>query len=92
MFQLGNAALGSVLGLTFGLVRLLGLAHVVFWTPLVIYVLRHLPALPRPTLLGIWVRVFLVTILASLLLDYIDVVRYPFGDRNLLVEGWTKNG
>ncbi|MBI3435590.1 MAG: hypothetical protein HY056_11010 [Proteobacteria bacterium] len=85
LFQLANAALGAVLGLSLGLVRLLGLSHVIFWTPMLIVVARAIPSLTRNSALGIWARVFALTILLSLVLDYIDVARYILGERGPLV-------
>ena len=68
-----------------GMVRLLGLPHVILWTPLVIYlfgVLRKpdLPVIPK------WIlRFTITTIVISLIFDYLDVIRYVFGDRGSLI-------
>ena len=68
-----------------GMVRLLGLPHVILWTPLVIYlfgVLRKpdLPVIPK------WILRFTIsTIVISLIFDYLDVIRYVFGDRGSLI-------
>ena len=61
--------------------RLLGLPHVVFWTPLVIYLYRRLTNLVGPRLFERWIRVLLATIGLSLVIDYVDVIRYLMGDR-----------
>jgi hypothetical protein len=68
-----------------GYVRLLGIVHVVIWTPLAIYFWQRLknPAIVAPFRQVI--SVFLVTIVVSLLLDYADVVRYLLGERESLV-------
>jgi hypothetical protein len=64
-----------------GYVKLLGLPHVILWTPLAIYLLSQIrrtdmPAWPR------WIMiVVLATILISLAFDYIDVLRYLLGER-----------
>lgn len=67
-----------------GFVRLLGLAHVVFWVPLLAWLLPKLragwPAVPRAAL-----TVFLLTIGVSLVFDVADVIRYIAGDRSSLV-------
>ncbi len=64
-----------------GYTRLLGLAHVMGWTPLLLYLARRWPALPREANFGIWIRVLFVTNAISLVIDYIDVARYALGDR-----------
>jgi len=61
--------------------RLLGLGHVVFWTPLMIYLYRRLPTLVGPRLFEQWIRVLLASIGVSLVVDYVDVLRYLLGDR-----------
>ena len=61
--------------------RLLGLGHMVFWTPLSIYLYRKLDTLVGPRLFESWVRVLLATIGLSLVIDYVDVLRYLLGDR-----------
>lgn len=64
-----------------GYVRLMGLGHAVFWTPLACYLwkqqARHdMPLTPK------WIiRVVLLTIAISLAFDYVDVIRYLLGDR-----------
>ncbi len=68
-----------------GFVRLLGIVHVVIWTPLAIYFWRRLrnPAIATPFRQVIWV--FLATIIVSLMFDYVDVVRYLLGERESMV-------
>ena len=61
--------------------RFLGLAHVVFWTPLSIYLYRRLRNLFGPPLFESWIRVLLASIGLSLVIDYVDVLRYIMGDR-----------
>jgi hypothetical protein len=67
----------------FGYVKLLGLPHIIVWTPLVIYIgvlLRgELPKIAR----GIMI-VILATIVISLAFDYTDVLRYILGERTPL--------
>ena len=68
-----------------GMVRLLGLPHVILWTPLLIYLLStlrkpDLPVIPK------WIlRFTITTIVISLVFDYLDVIRYVFGDRGSLI-------
>jgi hypothetical protein len=61
--------------------RLLGLAHVLFWTPLVIYLYARLRNLVGPPLFEGWVRLLLASLGVSLVIDYVDVLRYLLGDR-----------
>ena len=69
-----------------GYVKLLGLPHVVIWTPLVIWLIvllrgRDMPVWPRRIL-----SLVILTILVSLAFDYVDVIRYLLGERAPLVE------
>lgn len=69
-----------------GYVKLLGLPHIIVWTPLAIYLVRQIrradmPKWPR------WIMgVVLVSILISLAFDYADVLRYLLGERTPLVK------
>ncbi|WP_299959359.1 hypothetical protein [uncultured Roseobacter sp.] len=69
-----------------GLVRLLGLPHVLLWTPLVIYLIvqvrkPEIPTLPR------WIMMTVIgLILVSLAFDYVDLLRYVLGNRTPLTE------
>ena len=68
-----------------GFVRLLGIVHIVFWTPLAVYLWLRLKddAITAPFRQIIWI--FLATILASLAFDFADVARYMFGERASMV-------
>lgn len=76
-----NAAFMMWLAGTYGYERILGLSHVVFWTPLVIYlVMRYRSGgVPRSSFYGYYVLTVIVTDSASLVIDYIDVARYFLG-------------
>ncbi len=76
-----NSLFMSWLNDTQGYTRLLGLSHVVFWTPLAVFLFRRLPSTEARTPFGMWIRVLLITIVLSLVVDYIDVVRYLLGER-----------
>lgn len=64
-----------------GYVKLLGLPHILFWTPVAIYLFLQLrradlPKWPR------WIMmVVLATIVGSLAFDYTDALRYVLGER-----------
>ncbi len=77
---IGNIITMGVLYEMVGYVRLLGLSHVIWWTPLAVYLWRQRAQFQAPDWFGYWGRVLLATILASLVIDYIDVVRYLLGD------------
>ena len=67
-----------------GYVRLLGLPHIVAWTPLAIYLFVQIrrddmPRWPRRIMV-----VVLATILVSLAFDYVDALRYLLGERTPL--------
>lgn len=66
----------------FGYQRILGLGHVIPWTPFVIYLWRrrdhwHV----KQTLAGKWLALLFVVMTASLVMDYADVARYIAGER-----------
>jgi hypothetical protein len=67
----------------FGYVKLLGLPHIIFWTPLVYYLLKTLKRADIPK----WPRRIIIVVLAvfvvSLVFDYVDVIRYLFGNRGV---------
>lgn len=66
----------------FGYQRILGLPHVLFWTPLVIYIWsRRRTWQVKETLAGKWVFLAFGTMCTSLVIDYVDVARYFMGHR-----------
>lgn len=77
----GAALLMQTLYTLNGFNRLLGLGHVVFWTPLVVYLARQRPRLEPGSAVRVWVTILLVTNVTSLVVDYIDVIRYLLGER-----------
>ncbi|MCH7911234.1 MAG: hypothetical protein IIB38_16670 [Candidatus Hydrogenedentes bacterium] len=65
-----------------GYTRILGLSHAIFWTPLVIYLFTRRKNFEWDTIYGKWLYILLVTNVASLVIDYIDIIRYIAGDRD----------
>ena len=68
-----------------GYVKLMGLSHIIFWTPLVFFLFSKakqpdMPAWPRRILWFV-----MVTIVISLAFDYVDVARYFLGEREPFV-------
>lgn len=64
--------------------RILGLSHVIFWTPLVIYLLMRRTKFDWATGYGLWLYILILTNSASLAIDYVDVIRYIAGDRDVV--------
>lgn len=64
-----------------GYVRLIGLPHIVVWTPLAIYLHARRRHLSSPWQVRRAVHVFMLTIIVSLAFDYVDAVRYILGER-----------
>jgi|GEM_PF-198150 len=74
-----------------GFVRLLGLVHVLLWTPLAGYLYLRLktPILRKPVIASPYRQVIwllLATIIVSLAFDYSDVARYLLGERASMVK------
>ena len=63
-----------------GFSRLVGLGHIV-WIPLVVFLATRLSEVPASDFYGIWLRALLVANSLSLVIDFVDVVRYVAGDR-----------
>lgn len=79
--MIGNAIFMNWLFAEFGYQRILGLAHVVFWTPLVIYLWMRRAHWDLSRLSGKWLAVLFATNFISLIVDYADVARYLMGER-----------
>ena len=78
---LSAAFMMEAMYLHYGFQRILGLPHIIFWTPLVIYLWRRQAEWERPGLSPKWLAVVFVTNVTSLIIDYIDVARYLSGER-----------
>jgi len=70
-----------------GYVRLLGLSHIVWWTPLMAYLIMNRKKYDLKTWFGRWIWIVIVTDCLSLVIDYIDVIRYIAGDRGSQMSG-----
>jgi hypothetical protein len=65
-----------------GYVRLLGVVHVVVWTPFVIYLWRRRDRWRvKETLSGKWIALLFATMIVSLAFDYTDVARWLLSER-----------
>lgn len=78
-----NFALMSGLFAAFGFTRILGLAHVLVWTPLLIYLWRRSPGAQGGGAFKIWIVALFVSNAISVAIDYVDVARYVLGDGQL---------
>ena len=68
----------------YGYTRILGLSHVIFWTPLLAYLWKTRKANPERKLTAVFVKAAIAIIFISLLFDYTDVIRYILGDRAVM--------
>lgn len=66
-----------------GFTRLLGLAHILGWTPALVYLWTRRASINLSTPFGKWILILVVTNVTSLAVDFIDVVRYVLGDGGL---------
>ncbi len=64
-----------------GMVRLLGIVHVVFWTPLVIYMWKVLQSGEHGRIYTTILWITLATLSVSLAFDIADVIRWLLGER-----------
>ncbi len=67
-----------------GYVRLLGLAHIVCWTPVYVWFLRRRRLVGTRSMFGRWINAYLVIVGISLVIDFVDVTRHLLGDGELL--------
>ena len=78
--QLCNVVFGTVLGLRYGLVKLLSLSHLLFWTPMLAKFVWYYPSLESVLVRSVaWVVI--ATVAVSLVLDARDYLAWRAGDR-----------
>ena len=82
---IGNGITMMALAEMAGFTRILGLSHVLWWTPLVIYLWLQRDRFDAKGAFTKWIYILLVTNVVSLLVDYIDVLRFILGERDPLV-------
>lgn len=82
---IGNMITMAAMYEYFAYTRILGLSHVIWWTPLVIFLMLRLPRIEKGKRVRTWILILLVTNCASLIIDYIDVARYLLGERDPMV-------
>lgn len=64
----------------FGFVKLLGVGHV-FWVPLVAWLVWRADSIDFQTLFGAWIAGLVVINTVSLVIDFVDVIRFALGER-----------
>lgn len=64
----------------YGYVRLLGLAHLLGWTPVYVWVLLQRRRIGLATVYGKYIHAWLLIAGLSLIIDVVDVARYLLGD------------
>ena len=78
-FLLGAAAMFGLYS-QMGYSRLLGLGHVIFWTPVLVYLLRRRAHWRvKETWAGKWIVAAVMVLTVSLAFDYTDVIRWTLG-------------
>jgi len=82
--MLVNMPFMNMLFYYFGYTRILGLSHIIFWTPLLVYLWRRRNSIRPKSPFGIYIYALFISDFISLLIDYSDVIRYLLGDRHLL--------
>lgn len=71
-----------------GYTRLLGLGHLVFWTPVWLWVMSRRRAIGTASWFGKYVHVYLVIAGISLAIDAVDLVRYVVGEHAAILHRW----
>ncbi|MEP0944375.1 MAG: hypothetical protein ABJH63_07265 [Rhizobiaceae bacterium] len=80
-----TVAIMTVLHAQMGMVRLLGIVHVVLWTPMVIVLWRRLKSNPPTKIYAAAIILLMVISVLALIFDYYDVVRWMLGERAPIV-------
>jgi len=68
-----------------GYVRLMGIVHVILWTPLFVYLFLRAKNGEMPLLCRLVIWMFVATLAVSLVFDYTDVARYLLGERDSMI-------
>ena len=80
-----GVAMVLVIYAQFGYSRIIGVGHILFWTPTLFYMVSLLGTGPVvKTWFGRWLWLAILVMAVALSLDYFDLGRYLFGDRQIL--------
>jgi hypothetical protein len=69
-----------------GYVRLLGIVHVILWTPLFVYLFNRAKNGEMTLAFRLVIWLFVATLAVSLAFDYVDVVRYLLAERDSMIK------
>ena len=73
----------AILYTQFGYSRIMGLGHILGWTPILYYLYKHHSLWPaKKSITGIWFQITLLVMLISLTFDVTDVIRFALGARS----------
>ena len=67
----------------FGYVRLLGSAHLIAWLPVYVWIFRRRSGIGLQSVFGKYIHTYLIVAGVSLIVDFIDLIRYLSGDGDL---------
>ena len=81
--QAANLAFRTLLMLRYGLVRLLGLSHIIFWTPMFVKFWWHYDTLVDTRVLT-YAWIMMLTVAISLILDVRDYRDWRVGNRGVV--------
>jgi len=73
--MLFNMVIMTTMAATFGFTKILGAGHIL-WVFLLIYLYRRYKKISVKTLYGKWIRLFMIVVSISLVIDIIDVIKY----------------
>ena len=68
-----------------GYVRLMGIIHVILWTPLFVYLFLRAKNGEMPQICRLIIWMFTATLAVSLVFDYTDVARWLLGERDSMI-------
>jgi len=74
------------LALTFGLVKVVSIPHLMVWIPLIVYLANELRSgrVKHPSIFGTWIGLVAATDLVSVIFDIRDSAEYLMGDTGLV--------
>lgn len=80
---IGSFIVMAVIFTKYGFVRLLGAGHILFWTPLIIWLFLRIleERFVAASQFKTWIYSILIINSLSLVIDYLDVIRYFRGDK-----------
>lgn len=68
-----------------GMVRLLGIVHIVLWMPMIVHIWKRLRSDPPARLQTVFMTILMITCSLALIFDFYDVARWLFGQRAAIV-------